>query len=518
MPLPLVLCGSLCMVCAAGTYDWAGMLDMTPNPFETWGIQSTSNAFSFRRLLLQSTGAQPHNVDAAIYLDEAYPLRALLQQGDPAGKLPVQGRVSVREAAAVPPGDQATTPGSFAAIDSDISALYPIPPNASDPAGKYYPQEAPPPAPQIPQSVQDAFAAFGRLFSDPSNRNTLILVASLVSSLGGALCCMLLCWGVARRKKKQEARLKRAVDAARPATKAPPAMPSTLEDSDDDEVQEVATAEVSLSGSGGVMPPRYDGTSADEVTALEASGTLSRTRTIDAVFNHLRSSMSGMVAAVGLNRKGLGDVYKLQEPQPAAPSSLLRGPSIELNWPIGMRRREPTLPGQGFRRSLDVPTAAAVAAAGVSAAADVASQYPRAAAAERSQPPQRTRVTAAAVAQPHHERNVGDSPGARSLRQIQPELVETQWLPQGGNAGLMWSASTGSMLRGSVYNNPLAHADEQASDDDDEGFFLSGGDTYLPTSTPQPAMQAPAAFSSHALGQSPAAARTPSPRASPTFW
>jgi hypothetical protein len=121
---------------AAGTYDWAGLLDLTPNPFETWGIQSTSSAFTFRRLLLQPTGVEEHG-GAADYTEPYYTTRALLQQGDTAGSLPVQGRVDVREAAAVQPGNQATTPGSFAAIDDDISAFYPVPPNASDPAGKY---------------------------------------------------------------------------------------------------------------------------------------------------------------------------------------------------------------------------------------------------------------------------------------------------------------------------------------------------------------------------------------------
>lgn len=332
---------------------------------------------------------------------------------------------------------------------------------------------------------------------------------------------MLLCWGVSRRRKWREAKQKAI--ASRQAAKAATMRAHHDENTStsDDEVQEVAAREASLSGAGGMMPPRHDGTSADQVTVLEGPGNLSRTRTIDAVFNQHRSSMSDMVAAVGLHRKASGDVYKLQEPQRAAPSTLLRGPSIELNWPSGMRRREPTLPGQGHRRSMDVPQAAAGAAAGVSAAAAAAGvpHFPRAAPSEaRSQPLPRTRVTAVAVAQPSAERLGDGAQGARSLRQLQPELVETQWLPQGGSGGLMWSASSASMTWGSVYNNPLAQADHQASDDEDDGFFLSCGDTYLPTSSPQPVMQAHAAFGSHAVGQPSGAARTPSPRASPTFW
>lgn len=69
-----------CTVSRAGTYDWAGKLEMSPDPFQEW---SDAASLLVHNTTNNSTTGRKRS-------------RALLQTST--GQAPVQGRVSVREA------------------------------------------------------------------------------------------------------------------------------------------------------------------------------------------------------------------------------------------------------------------------------------------------------------------------------------------------------------------------------------------------------------------------------------
>jgi hypothetical protein len=219
--LELTVDGNTGMSCLfVGSYDWAGTLDMTPDPFVAWNITSIDNTNRRHRMLLQpdNTGSSlGWSVQPSLNPDSALtPGRLLLQDNDYQGNLPVQGRVSVREAVDPNAGSASGgpfVPASLTALDDDMFVFYPVPPNASDPGGMYYAPATSSTEPQLPQSVQDAFAAIARAFTDPKNRNTIILAVSLAASLCGALCAILLCAGIARRKRKRASSEKQAAKA-----------------------------------------------------------------------------------------------------------------------------------------------------------------------------------------------------------------------------------------------------------------------------------------------------------------
>lgn len=431
---------------------------LEPDPFTTWGMTSLGASSTGHRLLLDSLGG----TTGSVRLEEALPahMHSLLQAGD-SSSLPVLGRVSVREArATVSLGSGgAPQPGSSAAIDDEISAYTPVPPDPSNPAGYAYleatpspPQQAPPEQPQLPQSVQDAFASIARAFTDQGNQRIMIIVAAVVAPLGLLLCLAGILYARQRRhRKEQEAK-------------------ASGRGSDDGfrEAQEVGVQDMQPHETGygsvcgvhqpAMLPPSCD-SSADGASGAAAGVARS-------MFNTLRSSVSGMASgvasAIDMHRGSSGDAYKLEAPrQPQNPGAgLLRGPSLDMQWPPTLRRREPTLPGS--RRSLDAPAERR----GVSTALPVSRP-----AARLGQP--------AVARQPY-------------AQQQQPQVVAAQWRPaqQQGPRDVMWGTPDMQAARsGSVYNNPLAQPESGSGSAGGaaalagagvvDDFFLSGGDTFL---------------------------------------
>jgi len=193
----------------AGTYDWAGVLTLQPDPFQVWNISSLDSR-TRRRALLWALGQH-----ASEYLMTTPGMsshsRMLLQAGD--GGLSVNGRVGVREArdpAAPAPGSAgATQPGTEASIDGEIKAVYPVPPDINNPAGYSWLEEplqtpSAPVSPQLPSPVQEAFATLARTFTDPKNQRILIIVAAVVAPLGLALCIAGIVGLYVRRKRQRQ--------------------------------------------------------------------------------------------------------------------------------------------------------------------------------------------------------------------------------------------------------------------------------------------------------------------------
>lgn len=424
---------------------------LEPNPFDTWGITSPGASSSTgHRLLLGST-------TGSVRLEEALPvhMRSLLQVGDSSG-LPVLGRVSVREArATVSLGSGgAPQPGSSAAIDDEISAYTPVPPDPSNPAGYAYleaspspPQQAPPEQPQLPQSVQDAFANIARAFTDQGNQRIMIIVAAVVAPLGLLLCLAGILYARQRRHRK-EREAKASDDGVQQVQET---------GVQDMQPHETGYGSVCSVHQPAMLPPSCD-SSADGASGAAAGVARS-------MFNTLRSSVSGMASgvasAIGIHRGSSGDVYKLQAPrQPQNPGAgLLRGPSLDLQWPPTLQRREPTLPGS--RRSLDAP----VERPGISTALPVS--RPAARLGQQAVPRQ-------------------------PYAQQQQQVVTAQWRPaqQQGPGDVMWGTPDMQAARsGSVYNNPLAQSElgsgsaggaaAPAGAGVVNDFFLSGVDTLL---------------------------------------
>lgn len=159
----------------SGTYDWDGILDMVPNPFQLWGFAGISTGSSHsgtsHRRCLRLVDANQEPADHAEALRGGSQLScsatACLKVGQQPGrrllaadKLPVQGRVSVRESQIEDPlapssgtspstsgssGTSGLTPGSTTAIDDEISAFVPGLPDVGSPV-QGVPAE-PPPAP-----------------------------------------------------------------------------------------------------------------------------------------------------------------------------------------------------------------------------------------------------------------------------------------------------------------------------------------------------------------------------------
>jgi hypothetical protein len=113
----------LCAGCCAGTYDWAGELEMQPNPFTRWGITGVVPAASLRRSLLTmlstpsrsnialaSTHASISSCRGSTACAGTRPGRCVLAAAD---SLPVQGRVSVRESQV---DNSATGDGEISAV------------------------------------------------------------------------------------------------------------------------------------------------------------------------------------------------------------------------------------------------------------------------------------------------------------------------------------------------------------------------------------------------------------------
>lgn len=159
------------MSTCAGTYDWAGALNLDPDPFEAWGFQ----AANMRRLLgmfdRDAASATPH-----VKWDALFPhTRSLLQAGS--SSLPVQGRVSVREArnAGVDPTTgTAPPPGSQAVIDDEIMAFNPIPSDPSNPAGytwlEEHPTTPPPPNPNCHKRFKRPLRGSSKLSATQTTR------------------------------------------------------------------------------------------------------------------------------------------------------------------------------------------------------------------------------------------------------------------------------------------------------------------------------------------------------------
>lgn len=439
------------------------MLD--PDPFATWGMTSLGpNSSPGHRLLLGSLGS----TTGSAWLEDALPvqmhMRSLLQAGDSSSGLPVLGRVSVREAkstVSLGSGAGAPQPGSSAAIDDEISAYTPVPPDPSNPAGFVFleaspspPPQAPPEQPQLPQSVQDAFDSIARAFTDQGNQRIMIIVAAVVAPLGLLLCLAGILYARQRRHRKE-----RAAKASRRGSD------DGFREAQETGVQEMQPHETGYGSVCGVQQPAKLAPSCDSSADGAAAGVAR------SMFNTLRSSVSGMASgvasAIGMHKGSPGDAYKLQAPRPPQDpgAGMLRGPSLDLQWPPTPRRREPTLPGS--RRSLDAPAERP----GVSTALPV------------SRPAAR----------------LGQQAVARQLfgqqQQQQPQVGAAQWRPpqqQQGPGDVMWGTPDMQAARsGSVYNNPLAQSEPNSGSGSAGGaaalagagvvdaFFLSGGDTFL---------------------------------------
>jgi hypothetical protein len=447
-----------CRIAASGTYDWAGALNLDPDPFEAWGFHVSGT-----RRLLEVWGEPAVNapLQSHTVLDALLPrTRSLLQAGS--SSLPVHGRVSVREARSA--GDAANgapPPGSEGVIDDEISSFNPIPPDPSNPAGYTWLEEhpaGPPPEPQLPQAVQDVFASVVRAFSDPNNQRTMIIVAALVVPLGLALCVAGFAAACLRRKKQREQ--KQASTSANISLKASSRPAAVFYPAPDTSVHVMQPHETGYGSVCGVnqpamLPPSCESSTDGGTVPAAPRG----------MFNTLRSSISGMasgvVSAIGLNRGASGDVYKVPEHLQPVPAGVFRGASLDLQWAPTLRRREPTLPGS--RKSLDGPVL----------------PQPRAAALARAPAvgPVSARLGASASPQPAQQ------------QQQQQQGAAGFWLAeeqQGPSA--MWGTPDMQAARGgSVYNNPLAQSQSGdgggysagAAPGGDDGCFLSGGDTFL---------------------------------------
>lgn len=207
------------------------------------------------------------------------------------------------------------------------------------------------------------------------------------------------------------------------------------------------------------------------------------------IFNNLRSSLTGAASAIGsaIYKGKSSDVYKVQEPQQRVPANLIRGPSLDLQWApaaAALRHREPTLPGS--RRSLDAP---------VHYASSTPSTRQNAASPSATWPP--TAGAAATAGGPMAARLGAQMQMQQRQRQQQPEgTVQAQWVAQGVGQGpsAMWhtpgvQSSRNIDVSVDVYTNPLSllpsgdGASTSGAGGGDgvigDGFFLSGGDTFL---------------------------------------
>lgn len=492
--LTLHCCNSDC----AGTYDWSGVLDMQPDPFKTWGFSSINSSASVGRHLLQqlvaaqvwlpttSMTSMSHDHENS-WMHTGRSL--LLDDGSAAGgNLPVQGRVSVREALdpnALTAGNPALTPGSVAALDEDISAAYPVPPNPDNPSGLYF---SPPPAqagqPELPQSVQDAVSAFVRALSDPANRKIIILVASLAGSLGGALCAVCVAAGIVyrRRQQKQGKEGKAAegsqddITAGQP-TDAADQQPPGLPDDPSTDVQALQPGDIHYSVCGAaVVPPSCDGTA-------DGGAPPTRMRARDTVLNNLRGSLSGMaagvVSAMGIYKSSSGGAaYKVQDPQQPIQGGVLHGSSTGLHWAPALRHREPTLPG-AFKSTGDEKDTQQQSA--VSSGRNMNTKAHRPAAHTAAVP-----QSSAAASGQHQQR-----------QRQQQQVVASQWVPQsqatlqGRTAG--WATADLHYVHGSAAHNdslPTSPALGDGVDGGDDGDEGSGG-FFLAVDQPQVAARQP---------------------------
>lgn len=459
----------------AGTYDWAGVLTLQPDPFQVWNISSLDSRTQ-RRALLWALGEHASG-HLTTTIGMSIHARMLLQAGD--GGLSVNGRVSVceaRDAAAPAPGSAgATQPGTEAAIDDEIKAIYPVPPDINNPAGYSWLEErlqtpAIPASPELPSPVQQAFATLARTFTDPKNQRILIIVAAVVAPLGLALCIAGIVGLYVRRKRRRQQ--KKAKEQAAKAAQASQTSggadmqngasalsaaqpdPSTM-------VQYLKAHETgygSVCGAAGqaVLPPSCepsaDGTARNGLAAARTG-----------MFNNLRSSLSGMAsnvaAAIGIHRSTAGDAYEIRSPQEPIPAGTLHGPSLELHWPPTLRRREPTLPGAS-RRSIDTgPTLQTAPPASLASPVIVGG-------------------TAAAGGRQKHRAALQP---ARQQQQQGQHGIAAQWLarPQATAQGRTATYATADMQyvnASTVYQNPLAN---DGSIDGGDAFFFATGSTFF---------------------------------------
>jgi len=462
---------------------------MEPDPFALWGFQPISTGINSRVLLEGLEGISP-KLDWIVQqeLGPTMYSRNLLQSDGDTGNLPVQGRVSVREARDLDAtaGGPAPAPGMAAAIDDDITALFPVPPNPDDAAGIY----PPPPSPKPPLASQDILTTLVQALSNPGTQQKIILAASIVASLVGATCFVCIgaaCWR--RRQRRKHAQNSKSKQGATDVSARLCKQSDILYRDPSTSIQALQPGDAG-DGSwygGPVLPPSRDST-ADGAGDAAHGLSLVRTRTMGMI-NNFRSSLSGMAAgvtaAVRLHRDASGDVYKLHNPHKPIPPGLLRGPSLELH-PAALSCREPTLPGVS-RRSVDagaarvtlaLPPRQARCQAGAAAAPRQAALQPQGSPAGALSNLQ-TRTTVAATA----PRALGSNPAATQLRQ-QQHAIAAQWLPQSqatlqGRAAA-WATADLHYLHTHVHDNPdQLEGEELGGDESDRahGFFLAVDNT-----------------------------------------
>lgn len=180
----------------AGTYDWAGNLDMTPDPFAYWGIhtsESSSASSSRRRSTLSVVDKDPEFTRRS-FRD----LQAPADTSD--GNTPVQGRVSVREVNSQTGGtvtDPDSAEGTQTAIDDEIAAVVPPPDSYWDQfQNKTVGQ-------QIVEAVTQPFKAIAQALSKPENRRFMVVVAAIVAPSGVGVCAASIIGAVLYRKRRR---------------------------------------------------------------------------------------------------------------------------------------------------------------------------------------------------------------------------------------------------------------------------------------------------------------------------
>lgn len=188
------LCYSCCVAAGAGTYDWAGTLDMKPDPFTYWGIRS---------LVILGRRLQSADVHArSLYTESTAGARSLLEP-EAEGNTPVQGRVSVREVNSQSKGvisDPISAQGTQTAIDDEIAAIVPIPPETL-----YWQQlENKTIGEQIVEVITKPFKPLVQVFSKPDNQRFMVIVAAITAPSGAAVCAASIVGAVLYRKRRRK--------------------------------------------------------------------------------------------------------------------------------------------------------------------------------------------------------------------------------------------------------------------------------------------------------------------------